>query len=62
LDAASVTGGVETSSDVTPPTSPDPDGSTLGALLAGGAAGLVLGSGVAAVALRRRRESAVLAG
>jgi len=30
--------------------------------LLGGAAGLVLGSGLAAAALRRRRESAVLAG
>ena len=62
LDAASVTGGLVTSPDVTPPASPGSDGSTLGALLAGGAAGLVLGSGLAAAALRRRRESAVLAG
>ena len=38
------------------------DGGTLGALLAGGAAGLVLGSGLAAATLRRRRERAVLAG
>ncbi len=62
MGAASVTGGLVTSPDVTPPASPEPDGSTLGALLAGGATGLVLGSGLAAAALRRRRESAVLAG
>ena len=61
LDPASVTRGLVTDPTVPPP-SPEPDGSTLGALLAGGAAGLVLGSGLAAAALRRRRESAVLAG
>jgi plastocyanin len=61
LDPASVTRGLVTTPTV-PPASPEPDGSTLGALLAGGAAGLVLGSGLAAAALRRRRESAVLAG
>ena len=62
LNAASVTGGLVTTPDAAPPASPSPEGSTLGALLAGGAAGLVLGSGLAAAALRRRRESPVLAG
>ena len=60
LNAASVTGGLVTTPDAAPPASPEPDGNTLGALLAGGAAGLVLGSGLAAAALRRRREGVVL--
>jgi plastocyanin len=62
MAAASVTGGLVTSPDAAPPASPEPDGNTMGALIAGGAAGLVLGSGLAAAALRRRRERAVLAG
>jgi plastocyanin len=62
LDPASVTRGLVTTPDPAPPASPEPDGNAMGALLAGGAAGLVLGSGLAAAALRRRRESAVLAG
>jgi plastocyanin len=61
LDGASVTGGDVTSAAATAeaavPATPPADGAAMGALLLGGAVGLVLGGGAAAAAIRRRRET-----
>ena len=63
MDAASVTGGAVTdASAATPRSTPTSatGGNVLGALLTGGTAGLVIGGGLAAIALRRRREAAAV--
>jgi plastocyanin len=59
MDTTSVSGGLVTGPDVAPPATPASatDGNALGALLVGGTAGLVIGGGLAAAALRRRRET-----
>ena len=60
LDGASVTGGDVTpaaAEAAVPVTPPADDGTTIGALLVGGAVGLVLGGGAAAATIRRRRET-----
>jgi plastocyanin len=61
LDGASVTAGAVTGAEQ-PPTAPaaPAESDSLGALLVGGTVGLVLGGGLAAMAIRRRRESAQL--
>ena len=60
MSSTSVTGcAVTDASAATPRSTPTSatDGNVLGALLTGGTAGLVIGGGLAAAALRRRREA-----
>jgi plastocyanin len=63
MSETSVTGGGVTDATVAASRSTGPsatDGNALGALLTGGTAGLVIGGGLAAIALRRRREAAAV--
>ena len=59
MEPATVSGGLATDgTEAAAPSPPVNDGSVMGTLLIGGSIGLVAGGGMAAIAVRRRREAA----